>query len=100
MDHLWGCLDRRSKKEKREKDKHDPQSSLRFCPRFNALALYTRIMFVQWESGASHCAGQGNSWLEIVHYCTLSLSDIWVTRQIIITNSQWSIHRLSRWVTN
>ena len=50
-DHLWGCLDCGSKKEKREKDKHDPQSSLRFCPRFNALALYTRIMFVQWESG-------------------------------------------------
>ena len=36
----------------------------------------------------------------IVHYCTLSLSDIWVTRQIIIKNSQWSIQRLSRWVTN
>ena len=25
----------------------------------------------------------------LVHYCTLSLFDIWVTRQIIITNSQW-----------
>ena len=39
---------------------------------------------------------------DVVHYCTLSvsLSDIWVTRQIIITNSQWSIQRLSRWVTN
>ena len=36
----------------------------------------------------------------LVHYCTLSLSDIWVTRQIINTNSQWSIQRLSRWVTN
>ena len=30
----------------------------------------------------------------LVHYCTLSL---W---QIIVTNSQWSIQRLSRWVTN
>ena len=38
--------------------------------------------------------------MEVVHYCTLSLFDIWVTRQIIITNSQWSIQRLSRWVTN
>ena len=37
---------------------------------------------------------------QLVHYCTLPLSDIWVTRQIIITNSQWSIQRLSRWVTN
>ena len=36
----------------------------------------------------------------LVHYCTLSLSNIWVTRQIIITNSKWSIQRLSRWVTN
>ena len=34
----------------------------------------------------------------LVHYCTLSLSNIWVTRQIIITNSKWSIQRLSRWV--
>ena len=25
----------------------------------------------------------------LVHYCTLPLFDIWVTRQIIITNSQW-----------
>ena len=24
---------------------------------------------------------------DLVHYCTLSLSDIWVTRQIIITNT-------------
>ena len=38
-----------------------------------------------------------------MHYCTLCLSLIsgsWVTRQIIITNSQWSIQKLSRWVTN
>ena len=41
-----------------------------------------------------------NATARLVHYCTLSLSDIWVTRQIIITNSQWSIQRLSRWVTN
>ena len=34
-----------------------------------------------------------------VYQCHLSLSDIWVTRQIIITNSHWSIQRLSRWPT-
>ena len=40
-----------------------------------------------------------NVWGLLVHYCTLSLSDIWVTRQIK-TNTQWYIQRLSRWVTN
>ena len=37
---------------------------------------------------------------QVVHYCTLSLSDNWVSKQIITTDSQCSIQRLSRWVTN
>ena len=48
-----------------------------------------------------HSNGNGNGGNGgVVHYCTLSLSDIRVSRQIIITNSQWSIQRLFRWVTN
>ena len=55
---------------------------------------------MEWGGGKGEEEGEDEVGGELVHYCTLSLSDIWVTRQIIITNSQWSIQRLSRWVTN
>ena len=63
-DHLWSCLGGGSKKEQREKEKHDPQSSFRFWPRFNVLrALYTCNMFVegiaQIGKRVRQCAGHG-----------------------------------------
>ena len=36
--------------------------------------------------------------MQISNYCTLSLSAMWVLGQIISTNRQWSIQRLSIWV--
>ena len=56
--------------------------------------LYIRASCLCNGKAGKHCAGQRNSRLEIVHYCTLPLSDIWVTRQIIITNGKWSIDYL------
>ena len=40
---------------------------------------------MEWGGGKGE-EEEGEVGEELVHYCTLSLSDIWVTRQIIITN--------------
>ena len=37
---------------------------------------------------------------EVVHCCTMSLSGIWVPRQMIITKNQISRKKIIEWATN
>ena len=55
-----------------------------------AVFVRTIIPFLLLQFSVGLCAS-----LQVLHYCTLSLSDIWVTSQIIITDSQWYVQRLS-----
>ena len=70
-----------------------------FCQNFYLLSQKISLEFC-WQKPMVDISFGINLYWGVLHYCTLSLSDNWVSRQIITTDSQWSIQRLSRWVTN
>ena len=78
--------------EEQEQQELQGQQVLQVLQELQEQGLLVQELLVQEQLGL-----QGQ---QVVHYCTLSLSDNWVSKQIITTDSQCSIQRLSRWVTN